>query len=84
MRVSGGAALYYRTGPMSTTICKNRSFFERKDFKPAKKGDSIEFRVTLNIGPPAIYYFFSLIQNSVFCPRRYNSPAAITGVAMKI
>jgi hypothetical protein len=29
-------------------------------------------------------YFFSLMQKSVFCPRRYISPEAITGVAMKI
>jgi hypothetical protein len=29
------------------------------------------------------FYFFSLMQNSVFWPRRNISPAAITGVAMK-
>lgn len=34
-------------------------------------------------GPGEQDYFRSLMQKSVFCPRRNNSPAAITGEAMK-
>ena len=53
--------------------------FQQRSQRAAEKSPS-----QVDFGRPSGGYFFSLMQKSVFWPRRKISPAAIAGVAMKI